>query len=155
MNDLLRKVDAQVVHVFFPDSVIGRRYQLASKIARGRLPLVTTFWSLGLGRRSPLPLRRAAISLLVRSSVVSSHDPSYLVALERLVLKRKPVRWLPVGSNFEHADRRRDDGPITMGFFGQLDFTRGVDTLFEAICVAPATGGEGRDARLGRAPGAI
>ena len=45
------------------------------------------------------------------------------------------MRWLPVGSNFEPADRRRDDGPITLGFFGQLDFTRGVDTLFEALAL--------------------
>jgi glycosyltransferase involved in cell wall biosynthesis len=133
VNASLREVDAKVVHVFFPDSVIGRRYQLPSMIGFRQLPLVTTFWSLGLGRRSPLPLRLAAIGLLARSKVISSHDPSYIAALNRLVLGRKPVRWLPVGSNFDPAERRRDDGSITLGFFGQLDFTRGVDTLFEAL----------------------
>lgn len=135
VDERLRDVDAQLVHVFFPDSVIGRRYQIASLIGRGRLPLVTTFWSLGLGRRSPPALHCAALGLLARSSVLSSHDPSYIAALERLVLKRKPVRWLPVGSNFEPAERRRPEGPITLGFFGQLDFTRGVDTLFEALAL--------------------
>jgi glycosyltransferase involved in cell wall biosynthesis len=136
VDDRLREVDAQIVHVLFPDSVIGGRYQLAPRIGRAaRLPLVTTFWSLGLGRRSPQPLRRAAIQLLARSKVISSHDPSYLAALERLVLRRKPVHWLPVGSNFGPAERRRVDGPMTLGFFGQLDFTRGVDTLFEALAL--------------------
>ena len=135
LDDVLRAVEAQVVHVFFPDSVVGRRYQLVSLIGRGRLPLVTTFWNLGLGRRSPLPLRLAAAGLLARSSVVSSHDPSYIAALRRLLLQRKPVRWLPVGSNFEAAERRRTGGPLTLGFFGQLDFTRGVDTLLEALAL--------------------
>jgi glycosyltransferase involved in cell wall biosynthesis len=66
--------------------------------------------------------------------VVSSHDPTYLAALRRITLGRKPVRWLPVGSNFAEAGiRRRRDGPPTLGFFGQLDFTRGIDTLFHAF----------------------
>jgi glycosyltransferase involved in cell wall biosynthesis len=119
--------------VFFPDSVIDRRYQLPSLIGLGRLPLVTTFWSLGLGARSPLSLRLASVGLLARSKVVSSHDPGYLAALRTLVAGRKPVEWLPVGSNFEPVERSQRDGPVTLGFFGQLDFTRGVDTLFEAL----------------------
>ena len=132
-NAALREMDANLVHVFFPDSVIGGRYQLSSLIGLGQLPLVTTFWSLGLGRRSPVSLRLAAIGLLARSKVLSSHDPSYIAALHRLTLGRKPVHWIPAGSNFGPATRRRDEGVITLGFFGQLDFTRGVDTLFEAL----------------------
>ena len=128
-------MDAELVHVFFPDSVIGGRYQLASLIGLGQVPIVTTFWSLGLGRRSSLPLHLAAIGLLARSKVLSSHDPSYMAALRRIVLGRKSVHWIPVGSNFGPADRHRDEGVITLGFFGQLDFTRGVDTLFEAVAL--------------------
>jgi glycosyltransferase involved in cell wall biosynthesis len=79
-------------------------------------------------------LKLTSLALLARSSVVSSHDPSYLTVLRRLVAGAKPVRWLPVGSNFEAGARRlRPDGPPTVGFFGQLDFTRGVDTLFDAV----------------------
>jgi glycosyltransferase involved in cell wall biosynthesis len=133
VNATLRDVDAQLVHVFFSDSVIARRYQLPPLIGLGRQPLVTTFWNLGLGRRSPLPTRFTALGLLARSKVVSSHDPAYLAALRRLVAGRKPVEWLPVGSNFDPVERAPHGGPVTIGFFGQLDFTRGVDTLFEAV----------------------
>jgi glycosyltransferase involved in cell wall biosynthesis len=133
VNRVLDEVGAQVVHVFFPDSVIDRRYQLPALAGLGRRPLVSTFWNLGLGRRSPPLLRLAAVALLLRSRVVSTHDPSYLAALRRLVLGRKPVRWLPAGTNFAPAERRREGGPVTLGFFGQLDFTRGVDTLFHAL----------------------
>jgi glycosyltransferase involved in cell wall biosynthesis len=128
----------QVVHVLFPDSVVQARYQLPAFVGFGRVPLVTTFWNLGLGSRSPLPLRLEALALLARSAVVSSHDPGYLAVLRRVVMGRKPVRWLPVGSNFEleaEPGRPHEDGTRTLGFFGQLDFTRGVDTLFEALAV--------------------
>jgi glycosyltransferase involved in cell wall biosynthesis len=132
-NVTLRDVDAQLVHVFFPDSVIGRQYQLPPLIGRGRLPLVSTFWNLGLGRRSPLSTRLTALGLIARSKVLSSHDPAYMAALRRICAGRKPVEWLPAGSNFEPVDRTPRTGPLTIGFFGQLDFTRGVDTLFDAV----------------------
>lgn len=133
INATLDRVDARVVHVFFPDSVIEGAYQLPPLIGLGRRPLVTTFWNLGLGRRSPLPVRLASVGLILRSKVISSHDPTYLAALRRLVAGTKPVEFLPVGSNFGGAVRTRTTGPFTLGFFGQLDFTRGVDTLFEAL----------------------
>ena len=52
-NELLRSEGVDVVHVLFPDSVLQGRYQLPAAIGLRRLPLVTTFWNLGLGRRSP------------------------------------------------------------------------------------------------------
>jgi glycosyltransferase involved in cell wall biosynthesis len=130
---LLERERIEVLHVFFPDSVLQERYQLPPLFAPRRTKIVTTWWNLGLGRRSPMPLRLTSLALLARSSVVSSHDPAYLAALRRLVAGTKPVRWLPVGSNFDAAERRRNGGPPTIGFFGQLDFTRGVDTLFDAV----------------------
>jgi glycosyltransferase involved in cell wall biosynthesis len=133
-NEIVAAERIDVVHVLFPDSDIQGRYQLPALVGLRRAPLVTTFWNLGLGRRSPLPLRLESAALLARSAVLSSHDPTYLAALRRVTLGRKPVRWLPVGSNFTEAgERARHDGPPTLGFFGQLDFTRGVDTLFEAV----------------------
>jgi len=133
VNATLDEVEAQIVHVFFPDSVIARRYQLPALIGLGHCPLVSTYWSLGVGRRSPMRLRLASLALLLRSTVVSSPDPAYIAALRRLAAGTKAVRWLPVGSNFEPATRRRAAGSVRLGFFGQLDFTRGVDTLFEAL----------------------
>ncbi len=126
----------QVLHVLFPDSVIQGRYHLPAAIGLGRVPLVTTFWNLGLGRRSPLPLRLESLALLARSAAVSSHDPTYVAALRRIVLGLKPVRWLPVGSNADGVGERQSSAePFTLGYFGQLDFTRGVDTLFEALAL--------------------
>jgi glycosyltransferase involved in cell wall biosynthesis len=133
VRGMLEAERADVFHVFFPDSVVGRAYQSAAFLAPRRTRLVTTWWNLGLGRRSPPLLRLGSAALLARSRVLSSHDPSYLAALHRLVLGLKPVELLPVGSNFLPKDRRRRDGPFTLGFFGQLDFTRGVDTLFDAL----------------------
>jgi len=133
-NALLTSAGIQVTHVLFPDSTIQQRYQLPALFGFAHTPLVTTWWNLALGRRSPLPLRLESAALLARSKVLSSHDPGYLAALRRLAAGRKPVRWLPVGSNFEPGGTGRpDDGRFTLGFFGQLDFTRGVDTLFEAL----------------------
>jgi glycosyltransferase involved in cell wall biosynthesis len=131
---LLEEQHIDVLHVFFPDSVLQEGYQSPPFFAPRRTKLVTTWWNLGLGRRSPMPLRLTSLALLARSSVVSSHDPAYLSVLRRLVAGAKPVRWLPVGSNFDAGARRlRPGGPPTIGFFGQLDFTRGVDTLFDAV----------------------
>src|SRR3954447_5426807 len=133
VNRLLESDDVDVVHAFFPDSVLQGRYQLPALIGLRRVPLVTTFWNIGLGRRSPAAVRLEALGLLARSSVLSSHDPTYSAALRRLTLGLKPVRWLPVGSNFAAAQATRSGDGRTLGFFGQLDFTRGVDTLFEAV----------------------
>jgi glycosyltransferase involved in cell wall biosynthesis len=133
-NAVLAAERIQILHVLFPDSVVQARYQLPALIGLRRTRLVTTFWNLGLGRRSPLPMRLEALALLARSKVVSTHDPAYLAALRRLTLGAKRVRWLPVGNNFAAvAASARTNGPPTLGFFGQLDFTRGVDTLFEAL----------------------
>ncbi|MFL5955203.1 MAG: glycosyltransferase family 4 protein [Gaiellaceae bacterium] len=134
VRTLLRRERVDVLHVFFPDSVLQGRYQSPALLAPRDTKVVTTWWNLGLGRRSPLAIKVSSLALLARSSVLSSHDPVYVAALERLVLRRKPVGWLPVGSNFaEAATRQRADSIPTVGFFGQLDFTRGVDTLFDAV----------------------
>jgi glycosyltransferase involved in cell wall biosynthesis len=133
VRDMLATERADVLHVFFPDSVVGPDYQAAAFFAPRRTRLVATWWNLGLGRRSPARLRLGSAALLTRSRVLSAHDPAYVTALQRLVLGRKPVELLPVGSNFVRKERRRRDGPHTLGFFGQLDFTRGVDTLFDAV----------------------
>jgi glycosyltransferase involved in cell wall biosynthesis len=81
--------------------------------------------------------------LLARARVLSSHDPSYLRALGRLTLGR-PLEWLPVGNNLApgavNLDRSEarsrlglNDGPIWLGYFGQLDPTRGVEDLLESL----------------------
>lgn len=163
MNAVIRDERIDVAHVLFPDSDVQARYRIPALVGLRRVPLVTTFWNLGLGRRSPLPLRLEAIALLLRSSVVSSHDPTYLAALRRLTLGRKPVRWLPVGSNFGAlGTRTRTDGRPTLGFFGQLDFTRGVDTLFAALARLARDdvrlvmlGSAGRPERYGADPAAL
>ncbi|HWX10336.1 MAG TPA: glycosyltransferase family 4 protein, partial [Gaiellaceae bacterium] len=135
LRTLLESEQIELVHVVFPDSVVQGRYQLPALLGSRGVPLVTTFWNLGLGRRSPPAVRLTALALLLRSAALSSHDPGYLAALRRLAVGRKPVHWLPVGSNFDHVGARelRDGGPLRLGYFGQLDFTRGVDTLFEAL----------------------
>jgi len=64
MNELLRSEEIDVIHVLFPDSVLQGRYQLPAALGVRRIPLVTTFWNLGLGRRSPLPIKLEALGLL-------------------------------------------------------------------------------------------
>jgi glycosyltransferase involved in cell wall biosynthesis len=134
--------EADILHVFFPDSVLQTQYQLPALMAARRVPLVSTFWNLGLGRRSPLPVKLEAAALLARSAVVTSHDPRYLAALRRLVGWARPVEWLPVGNNVgpgtgepRQAVRARHglgDEPL-IGYFGGLDETRGLEDLFEAL----------------------
>lgn len=138
-NDALRAHGTQLVHVFFPDPGLGGGYRLPSLLgARLQVPLVTTFWNLGLGSRSPLTLRAQALALLARSSALTSHDPGYLEVLRRLGAGR-PVHWLPVGNNMagaEAPDREVTDSYLpgrSLAYFGQLDFTRGVDDLFRAL----------------------
>lgn len=154
VNELLRSEEVEVVHVLFPHSDLHGSYQLPAAIGLRRTPLVTTFWNLGLGRRSPLPLRLEALSLLARSAVLTSHDPGYLSALRRIAAGTKPVHWLPVGSNIAEETRRAPgavrrehdlrDVPL-LAYFGHLDFTRGVEDLFGALATLRRGG---RDARL-------
>lgn len=148
LNRLLRRSGAQVVHVFFPAPDLGGRYQVPAWLgAADGLPLVTTFWNLGLGRRSPASLRAASLALLARSDALSSHDPGYLSFLRRAGLGR-PVRWLPVGSNVSSTGGRAaarariglGASDRVLAYFGQLDFTRGVEDLFEALALLPGAG---------------
>lgn len=143
-NAVLAEVDADILHVFFPDSEVQAGYQLPPLLGAPRLPLVTTFWSLGLGRRSPMTLRMTALGLLVRSRVVTSHDPSYLSTLRATVGRVRPVRWLPVGDNLQppgEGQKRTPDRPRVdaaeswLGYFGQIDPTRGVEDLFAAVAI--------------------
>jgi glycogen synthase len=160
VNELLRTEGVDVVHVLFPDSVLQGRYQLPAAIGLRRLPLVTTFWNLGLGRRSPLPIKLEALALLGRSAVLTSHDPVYLGAIERIAGRTKPVRWLPVGSNIAAEARRAPtavrrelglrDMPL-LGYFGQLDFTRGVEDLLEALAQLRRDGSDARLVMIGAA----
>ena len=141
-NDVLRTERTQIVHVIFPDSVLQEAYQVPAALGLGRVPLVATFWNIGLGRRSPWPIRAEAGALLARSALVTSHDPTYLRALRRIVGWWKPVRWLGIGSHVDasgvaerEAARARLglDGVPSLAYFGHLDFTRGIEDLFEAL----------------------
>jgi glycosyltransferase involved in cell wall biosynthesis len=154
LDGLLDDARIDVVHVFFPDSVLQARYQLPAALAVRRAPLVSTFWNLGLGRRSPLAIKLESLALLARSAVLTSHDPAYLRVLRRLDAGTRPVHWLPVGSNLDPrvrpgagAELRErlglDDAPL-LGYFGHLDFTRGVEDLFTALAGLR----RGRDVRL-------
>ena len=163
VNELLRSEAVDVVHVLFPDSVLQGRYQLPAAIGLRRLPLVTTFWNLGLGRRSPMSIRMEALALLGRSSVLSSHDPGYLSAIQRIAGRAKPVRWLPGGTNIAAEARRAPnavrrelglrDAPL-LGYFGQLDFTRGVEDLLEALAQMRRNGSGARLVMIGAADSA-
>jgi glycosyltransferase involved in cell wall biosynthesis len=153
VNRVIIQEQAEIIHVFFPDSVVQSRYQLPFLIGAGQVPLVTTFWALGLGRRSPLSVRLESLMLLARSRVLSSHDPTYLRMLKR-VAARRPVAWLPVGNNLKFGQREdpmkiRGRYGITgssplLAYFGQLDETRGIEELMQALAlIRPRT-----DARL-------
>jgi glycosyltransferase involved in cell wall biosynthesis len=88
--------------------------------------------------------------------VLTSHDPFYLRLLERLSLWKRPVLWLPAGSNIPVDGQRddprrgrptrtgRDQEAIRLAYFGQLDSTRGIEDLFAAL----ARLREGGDFRL-------
>ena len=52
-NRIIEREGIDVLHVLFPDSVISHEYELPALIGFNRVPLVTTFWNIGLGRKSP------------------------------------------------------------------------------------------------------
>lgn len=154
VNELLRSEGVDIVHVLFPDSVLQATYQLPAAIGLRHMPLVTTFWNLGLGRRSPLRIKLEAMALIGRSAVLTSHDPGYLSALRKIAGRVKPVHWLPVGTNISPEARRAPNAVRRelglrdvhcLGYFGHLDFTRGVEDLFDALAQVRR---EGTDARL-------
>jgi glycosyltransferase involved in cell wall biosynthesis len=143
VNQILEEAGVRVLHVLFPDSVHQGSYQLPALLGLGRIPVVATWWNLGLGRHSPMAVRAQSLALLLRARVLTSHDPSYLGVLRRAALGR-PVEWLPVGNNLsaatpvpDRAEARRslqlEEGPVWLGFFGQLDPTRGVEDLFASL----------------------
>lgn len=145
VNGTLQKVGIDVLHVLFPDSVLQGSYQLPAALGLGHVPLVGTWWNLGLGRRSPAAVRLESLGLLARARVLTSHDPTYLRLLRRFAARR-PVDWLPVGNNLgpvavdvDRAAAKKavdlHDGPVWLGYFGQLDPTRGVEDLFESLAI--------------------
>ena len=150
---VLRETGAAVLHVLFPDSVQEASFQIPARLGAGRIPLVTTWWNLGLGPRSPWPLRLESLALLARSRVLTAHEPVTLAALHRVSAGRR-VEWLPVGNNLdsggplpERDEARREVGlgpHEWLGYFGQLDSTRGVEDLFEALALVRRE----RDVRL-------
>lgn len=149
---VVAEIAPDVMHVLFPDSVLQERFQLPVATPRG-IPLVTTWWNLALGRRSPPALRALSAALMLRSRVLTSHEPRALGVL-RQIAARRPAEWLPVGNNLEANEPLpgREDaraavglGPGDwLGYFGQLDPTRGVEDLFEALALLRRT----RDVRL-------
>ena len=150
----LQESGIDVLHVFFPDSVLQGGYRLPVALGLRSVPLVATWWNLGLGRRSPSAVRLASLGLLARARVLTSHDPAYLHLLRRFAAGR-PVEWLPAGNNLGSTsvgvDRAAakeaaglEDGPIWLGYFGQLDQTRGIEDLFEALAIVRRQ----RDVRL-------
>jgi glycosyltransferase involved in cell wall biosynthesis len=144
IDELLVAERVDVLHVFFPDSVLQSRYQVPAALGLGRIPLVTTFWNLGLGRRSPAAIKLEALALLARSAVLTSHDPRYLRALRLGAGWARPVHWLPVGTNLDRP-AGRDAAAVRarlgvgdaalLGYFGHLDFTRGIEDLFQALAL--------------------
>jgi 1,2-diacylglycerol 3-alpha-glucosyltransferase len=160
VNELLRSEGVEIVHVLFPHSDLHGSYQLPAAIGLRHIPLVTTFWNLSLGRRSPLTLKLEALGLLARSAVLTSHDPGYLSALRRIAAGQKPVHWLPVGSNIAEETRRAPgavrrelglrDVPVLV-YFGHLDFTRGIEDLFGALASLRRGGSDARLIMLGGA----
>jgi glycosyltransferase involved in cell wall biosynthesis len=141
---LLRETGVEVVHVLFPDSVLQERFLLPAALGLGRVPLVATWWNLGLGRRSPAPVKFESLALLARTRVLTSHDPSYLRALRLGLGWARPTAWLPVGNNLSldgtslsRAEARSllalEPDARWLGYFGQLDPTRGVEDLFGAV----------------------
>jgi D-inositol-3-phosphate glycosyltransferase len=150
----LQKSGIDVLHVFFPDSVLQGGYRLPVALGLGRVPLVATWWNLGLGRRSPAAVSLESLGLLARARILTSHDPAYLRLLRRFAAWR-PVEWLPAGNNLGSTSVEVDragakkaaglqDGPIWLGYFGQLDPTRGIEDLFEALAIVRRQ----RDVRL-------
>ena len=123
--------------------------------ARGRISAARETWTpkdparhdiLGPRSRPPFPpaTRLVSAALLAGSNVLTSHDPSYMRVLQRLTGRLKPVRWLPVGNNVgavhwevDRLEARRklkiDLNATWLGFFGQLDPTRGVEDLMDAV----------------------
>jgi glycosyltransferase involved in cell wall biosynthesis len=143
-NAVLAAQRIQLVHVLYPDSVLREAYRLPAGLGAGQIPLVTTFWNLGLGRHSPVATRLEALALLARSKVVTSHDPGYLHVLRRAVGWAKPVRHLPVGNNLDATADPTQPALLRkqlglsgtaqwLAYFGQLDPTRGVEDLFSAL----------------------
>jgi glycosyltransferase involved in cell wall biosynthesis len=143
VDAVLRDVGADAIHVLFPDSVLQGQYQLPALLRLGRVPVVVTWWNLGLGRRSPAAVRLESLALLARSAVLTSHEPVSLRLLRKVALGR-PVEWLPAGNNLafdggaparEQLRTELDLDPAAewLGYFGQLDPTRGVEDLFAAV----------------------
>jgi len=155
----LRQINPDVIHLIYPSSYFGNDYKLPFFIKLvSRKPLVTTFFSL-FKTGSTLFTKLGTLSLILFSQRLVSHDEEYVQFFKKFFPFKK-ISLIPVGSNTSATDsyvdnidkialRKKlnlDPGKIYLSFVGQMDISKGLETLLEALRIVIDRGF--RDARL-------
>lgn len=143
----LREIKPDVIHVIYPSSYFGNDYRVPFSLKfLSKTPIVTTFFSLFV-TGSYFRTKLGTLSLILSSDRVVSHSYEYIKFFKKYFpFKKEAISLIPVSSNmpitpcsFSRAELRRRYGlekdKLYVSFSGQIDVSKGVDTLFEALSI--------------------
>lgn len=141
----IRQIDPDIIHLIYPSSYFGNDYKLPFFIKLiNRSPLVTTFFSM-FKTGSSIFTKLGTLSLILFSDCLVSHDDGYIQFFNKYFpFKKRTTFFVPVGSNMLVTDNSMDRNELRkqygldtdktyLSFIGQMDISKGVDTLLEAL----------------------
>lgn len=155
-SETVRQINPDIIHLVYPSSYFGNDYKLPFFIKLAtRKPLVTTFFSF-FKTGSTFFTKIGTLSLILFSQRLVSHDEEYVHFLKKFFPFKKAF-LIPVGMNTsavgvcndKNTLRKNfglDPGKIYFSYIGQMDISKGLETLLEALRIVIDRGFE--EARL-------
>jgi glycosyltransferase involved in cell wall biosynthesis len=154
----LKEASPDLIHLVYPSSYFGNDYRLPFEIkAICRAPLVTTFFSL-FKTGSYLRTRIGTLRLILSSDRLVTHNYDYANFFRKFFpFKKRDIYHIPVGNNMPAVKgsvnkpelRKKyglDRDTTYLSFSGQMDISKGIETLFCALKILVKQGR--KDVRL-------
>ena len=145
-------INPDIIHLIYPSSYFGNDYKIPFIIkVITRKPLITTFFSL-FKTGSTLITKLGTLSVILSSDIITSHDYAYVKFFKKYFpFKKGRTYFVPVGNNIMINDisvskkncnalNNFGDDNIYISFNGQIDISKGIETLLNALKIVISKG---------------
>ncbi|OGS06490.1 MAG: hypothetical protein A2270_07335 [Elusimicrobia bacterium RIFOXYA12_FULL_51_18] len=152
MRKAITSINPDVIHVIYPSSFFGNNYKLPFFIKLFfRRPVVVTMFSM-FKTGSYFTTKLGILALILSADYLMSHDFLYIQFLKKyLFFKKKRISFVPVGNNLlstlANVDKYQlrgqcdlEQDKIYLAFSGQIDVSKGVETLLRALKILHKNG---------------